>query len=262
MSKHPDFIELVEVVDKLRGENGCPWDKIQTHDSAKPYLIEETYEVIEALEAHDDSALCEELGDVLLQIVFHAKMASERGAFDIDDITKGIVEKLINRHPHVFGESSLETAEQVLQEWEQIKLKEKKAKRGKSSLLDGLPMSMSALLVAQRIQEKASRIGFDWPTIEPVWEKIREEFSELEKAIVSQDIEEIESELGDLLFSITNLARFLEVSSEMALRKTIRKFASRFSHVEKRVKEKGLERPPLEVMDVFWEEAKKMERQN
>lgn len=259
MSEYLEFGKLVSVVDTLRGDDGCPWDKAQTHDSVKPYLIEEAFEVIEALEAHDDSALCEELGDVLLHIVFHARMASERGAFDIEDISRGIVEKLIGRHPHVFGDAKAESAKEVLEEWEQIKLREKKAKRGHASLLDGLPISMSALLVSQRIQEKASRIGFDWDTMEPVMGKVKEEFSELEEAIEARNHDKIESELGDLLFAITNLARFLEVSSEMALRKTINKFMTRFSHIEKRVKEEGLVKPPLEVLDSFWDEAKEME---
>ncbi len=261
MNEFNEFSRLVEVVDRLRGEGGCPWDKAQTHDSVKPYLIEEAFEVIEALEAHDDSAFCEELGDVLLHIVFHARIAAERGAFDIEDISRGIVEKLITRHPHVFADGSAKTAGEVLEEWERIKLREKKAKRGRSSLLEGLPISMPSLLVAQRIQEKASRIGFDWPNIEPVWDKVREEFAELEKAYISRDFDEIESELGDFLFSITNLARFLDISSEMALRKTIAKFTRRFSYVERMVKEKGLDRPGLDVLDVFWEEAKQLERQ-
>ncbi|HHS50107.1 MAG TPA: nucleoside triphosphate pyrophosphohydrolase [candidate division Zixibacteria bacterium] len=261
MSEHLEFDKLVSVVNELRGDDGCPWDKAQTHDSVKPYLIEEAFEVIEALEAHDDSALCEELGDVLLHVVFHAHMAAERGAFDIDDVSTGIVEKLINRHPHVFGDGEAKTAGEVLEEWERIKLKEKKAKRKGKSLLEGLPLSMPSLLVAQRIQEKAARIGFDWDEIEPVWGKVREEFAELEKAFVSQDPEEIESELGDFLFAITNLARFLEISAEMALRKTIAKFARRFEHVERRVEEEGLSKPPLETLDVFWEEAKRAERE-
>ena len=261
MSEHESFDELVEVVDKLRGEGGCPWDRAQTHESVKPYLIEEAYEVIEAVEAKDDAALCEELGDVLLHIVFHAQMAAERGAFDIDDVARGIVEKMVVRHPHVFADGEAKTVEDVLTEWERIKLREKKDKEDDGSLLGGLPMSMPALLVAQRMQEKAARIGFDWPDIGPVWEKVSEEFEELKEELEAGDRARIENELGDLLFALTNLARFLDISSEMALRGSINKFKRRFAHVEKRVREEGLDMPPLEVLDGFWDEAKKEERE-
>ena len=257
-----NFERLVAVVNRLRGDDGCPWDRAQTHKSVKHYLIEEAFEVIEAVESGDDSALCEELGDVLLHVVFHARMADERGAFDIEDVSEGIVDKLISRHPHVFGDGEAATAGEVLAEWERIKLREKKKKSGREkSLLDGLPLSMPALLVAQRMQEKASRIGFDWPTGEEVWEKVREEFGELDEAISGGDEAAIEEEFGDFLFALTNMARFLEISSEMALRDAIGKFKRRFAHVEKRVREEGLESPELSVLDVFWDEAKEMERE-
>ena len=259
MSKHEDFDKLVEVVNRLRGDDGCPWDRAQTHDSIKQYLIEEAFEVIEALENSDDSELCEELGDLLLHIVFHARIASERNAFDIDDVANGIVEKIIGRHPHVFGEGSAKTASEVLEEWERIKLKEKRERKKEPSLLDGLPISMPALLVAQRIQEKAARVGFDWPDGESVWRKVKEEFDELENAIADGESEKIEEEFGDFLFSLTNMARFLELSSEMALRLTINKFRRRFAYIEKRVKEEGLDKPDLETLDGFWDEAKELE---
>lgn len=253
------FKKLVEVVDRLRSDGGCPWDRAQTHDSVKPYLIEEAFEVIEALEAHDDSALCEELGDLLLHVIFHARIAEERGAFDIGDVSEAIVEKIISRHPHVFAEGNAKTAEEVLVEWERIKLAQKRAKKGESSLLDGLPATMPALLVAQRIQEKASRIGFDWHDAKSVWKKVREEFAELEDAIENGNRVKIEDEFGDFLFALTNMARFLELSSEMALRNTIDKFRRRFAHIERRVKEEKLVNPSLEILDSFWDEAKALE---
>ena len=260
MSEHPDFDHLVDIVARLRGEDGCPWDREQTHESIKPCLIEESYEVIEAVENNDNDGICEELGDVLLHIVFHSEIAAERGAFDIDDVVRGIVEKMISRHPHVFGEGKAKTTGEVLEEWERIKLREKRDKKSEASLLDGLPMSMSALLVAQRMQEKAARIGFDWPDIEPVWAKILEELGELNDAYKEGDRTKIEEELGDFMFAITNLARFLDISSEMALRGSINKFKRRFAHVEKRAREEGLDMPSLEVLDSFWDEAKEIEK--
>ncbi len=259
MSEHLDFDRLVEVVGRLRGDDGCPWDRAQTHESIKQYLIEEAFEVIEAVEGRDDSALCEELGDLLLHIVFHARMAAERSAFDIDDVTRCIVEKIIGRHPHVFGDGEAKTAGEVLEEWERIKLEEKREKRGEPSLLDGLPMTMAALLVAQRIQEKAARIGFDWPDGESVWEKVKEEFGELEQAIESGDQRQIEHEFGDFLFALTNMARFLDISSEMVLRISINRFKRRFSHIERRVRAEGLKKPDLATLDLFWDEAKMLE---
>jgi tetrapyrrole methylase family protein/MazG family protein len=260
MGTHTDFDKLVEVVGRLRSDGGCPWDLAQTHHTIKPYLIEEAFEVIEAVEGGDDSELCEELGDVLLHIVFHARIAKERGAFDIDDVAKGIVNKIVGRHPHVFSDGDAKTAEEVLVEWERIKLREKAKKRGEASLLDGLPLTMPALLVAQRMQEKAARIGFDWPDGESVWKKVREEFSELEEAIESKNQNRIEDEFGDFLFALTNMARFLGLSSEMALRNTIAKFKRRFAHIEKKVREEKLANPTLEVLDSFWDEAKAIER--
>jgi len=259
MSEHYDFHRLVEIVRQLRGDDGCPWDKAQDHQSVKPYLVEETFEVIEALEKESDSDLCEELGDVLLHVVFHAQMAEERGVFSIDDVTRGIADKIVSRHPHVFGDGKAKTSTEVLQEWERIKLKEKKKKKGKASLLDGVPMSMPALLIAQRVQEKAARIGFDWPEMREVWGKVREEFAELDEAIQANDENNTYKEFGDLLFALTNLARFLEISSEMALRDAIDKFRRRFKHVETRAREKELDNPPLEVLDKFWDEAKILE---
>ena len=261
MKEEPSFNKLVEIVGRLRSEGGCPWDRAQTHDSVKPYLIEEAFEVIEALESMNDSDLCEELGDVLLHVVFHARIAEERRAFDISDVIETITDKIVERHPHVFGNGTAKTAEEVLVEWERIKLSEKKTKKGRSSLLDGLPLDMPALLVAQRIQEKAARIGFDWPDGKSVWEKVREEYRELDEAIESGDRVKIENEFGDFLFALTNMARFLELSSEMALRNSINKFRRRFAHIEKRVADEKLINPSLSVLDGFWDEAKELEKQ-
>ncbi len=254
------FDRLVEIIDTLRSPEGCPWDREQTHESIKQYLIEEAFEVIEAVEDDSDEDICEELGDVLLHVIFHAQIASERGAFDINDVIDGISEKIIGRHPHVFAEGDAKTSEEVLREWEQIKLREKKEKKGKSSLLDGLPMSMPALLVAQRMQEKASRIGFDWPDAKAVWAKVREEFEELDEVIEEGNPERIQEEFGDFLFALTNMARFLDFSSEMVLREAITKFKRRFAHVETRAKVTSPKPLPLETLDTFWDEAKLMEK--
>jgi len=260
MDVNTKFDRLVEIVRRLRSPGGCPWDRAQTHESIKQYLVEETFEVIEAVEKNSDEALCEELGDVLLHIVFHARMAAERDAFDIGDVIEGIVEKIIGRHPHVFANGKATTTGEVLQEWERIKLDEKRAKKGKSSLLDGLPMSMPALLVAQRMQEKASHIGFDWPDAKSVWAKVREEFGELDEAIEKGDKTDIQEEFGDFLFALANMARFLDFSSEMALRETIYKFKRRFGYVERCAQIEGKGKLlPLEILDGYWDEAKEME---
>lgn len=260
MEYESKFDRFVEIINKLRSPEGCPWDRQQNHESIKQYLIEEAFEVIEAVEKGNDEDLCEELGDVLLHVIFHAQIASERGAFDIGDVIDGISEKIVGRHPHVFAEGEASTSEEVLREWEQIKLREKKAKKGESSLLDGLPLSMPALLVAQRMQEKASRIGFDWPDEKSVWLKVREEFSELDEVVQEGNPKRIQEEFGDFLFALTNMARFLDFSSEMVLREAIFKFKRRFAHVEKRAKQESDKLLPLEILDTFWDEAKAMEK--
>ncbi|MFP4459680.1 MAG: nucleoside triphosphate pyrophosphohydrolase [Candidatus Zixiibacteriota bacterium] len=257
------FIEFYRVVSTLRDpEDGCPWDIKQDHKSIRENFIEETYEAIEAIDTDDMASLKEELGDVMLHVLFHADIEERAGEFDIGDVFDGISKKLIRRHPHVFGDENIDNPEEVLQSWEQIKKEEKAERREQTgddvSLLDGVPMSMPALIVAQRIQERASRIGFDWGEKAPVWDKVYEELDELKHE--DNTPEEIEDELGDVLFAITNLARFMNVNSEMALRSTIKKFYRRFRHVEARIIEEGLENPSLDVMDGFWDEAKKAER--
>jgi tetrapyrrole methylase family protein/MazG family protein len=252
------FRELVEVMRRLRGEDGCPWDRKQTHASLRTYLLEETYEVLDALDREDYDALCEELGDLLLQVVFHAQIACEDGRFCIDDVCRNVVLKLIHRHPHVFGDAHAETPEEVMEHWERLKAKEA---NHKGSVVKGIPDSMPALLQAYRLQEKASRVGFDWSEIDPVWEKVREELRELEEACRYGDQRSIAHELGDLLFAITNLARFLKVDPETALRECNKRFKRRFEHVEERAREEGLvmEETPLDKLDLFWEEAKREE---
>ncbi len=253
------FERLVEIVRRLRAPGGCPWDRKQTHASLRPYLIEEVYELVDAIDRNDFAEMKEELGDILLHVIFHSDIRRQAGDFDIGDVIDFVSAKLVRRHPHVFGDAEVSDAEEVLHNWEHIKLRERSEQRDDASLLDGIPRSMPALLVAQRMQEKAARIGFDWKRIEDVWEKIKEEVGELGELLRSGERDKLEEELGDLLFAVANLARFAGLSAEMALRKTNEKFARRFKHIERRLREKGIENPTLEQMDEFWEEAKELE---
>lgn len=250
-SKHP-LDELVEVMATLRGENGCPWDKEQNHDSIKKYFVEETYEVLDAIEEKDMNKLCEELGDLLLQVVFHAQLAAETKSFDMNDIIKGVTEKMIRRHPHVFAGGHADNSEQVLVKWEEIKAREHEKPR---KLLDA-PRHLPGLHRAQKIQEKAARVGFDWPTIEGAWDKVSEEMAELREAQENEAREK--EELGDLLFAVVNVARFLHVDAEEALRDTADKFVNRFSYIEDQAKaaNRDLKDMSLEEMDRLWNEAK------
>ena len=234
-----------------------------THESLKPYLLEETYEVLEAIDAGSDEHLAEELGDLLLQVIFHAEIASRAGRFTIEDVIEGIIGKLIRRHPHVFADTSVEGSEQVLKNWEQIKRKEKRD-RENGSVLDGLPKSLPALIKARRIQEKVSRVGFDWEHTEDVMVKVEEELRELKEASRSRDRNAIEEELGDLLFAVANLARFVSLCPEDALRKTIDKFQRRFQYIERELPKRGLKlgEATLEEMDRLWNEVKKEEAED
>lgn len=254
------FEELLGVMSRLRGPGGCPWDREQTHLSLRRYLIEETYEVLEAIDRADDRKLAEELGDLLLQIVFHSQIAQEEGRFDVEEVIDGIVEKLKRRHPHVFGDKRVKDAREVLICWEQVKQQETQKKKG-SSILDGVPRELPALLKAHRIQEKVSRVGFDWEHIDQVFAKVEEEMAEFRSAYRNHQREQVEEELGDILFALVNLARYLETSPEDALRRTIDKFISRFKYVESTLQQRGLN--PLEVgleaMDKLWDEAKSLE---
>ena len=253
------FEELVSIMKTLYGPGGCPWDHEQTHESLKPYLIEEAYEAVEAIDSGSDEHLVEELGDVLLQVVFHAEIADKEGRFNIDDVLSIIIEKLKRRHPHVFSDATADDSEQVIKHWEEIKRKERREKRDDGSVLDGLPKSLPALIKARRIQEKVSRVGFDWDRTEEVMLKVDEELRELKEASKKNDKEAIEEELGDLLFAVANLARFVSLCPEDALKKTIDKFQRRFQYIERELPKRGktLGEASLEEMDMLWEEIKK-----
>ena len=260
MKEKDSFKRLLEIMKKLLDPGGCPWDREQNHETLKPYLIEEAYELCDAIDAGDYEGMKEELGDVALQVVFHAELARRAGRFDIHDVLRGISNKLVNRHPHVFGDTTVKDSQEVLANWEEIKKKEKSDKKKKSiSILDGMPRNMPALAMASRIQERAANVGFDWDNITDVWEKVKEETDELTAAREQGDPEKIEEEFGDLLFSLVNLSRFLNINPEHALRKTVMKFDQRFRHIEKRAEQENLKlkNMTLEEMDDFWNEAKK-----
>lgn len=248
---------LIEIMKKLRSENGCPWDREQTHKSLKKYLIEETYEYLEVVDLDDKERMCEELGDVLLQVVFHAQIASENGDFNIEDVINRICDKLIHRHPHVFGDVTAETSGEVLKNWEEIKKKEK-GLVDQASVLQDVPSNLPALMRSYKVQQKAAQVGFDWDNPSDVFAKIREEIDELEAEYKKSDKVAMEDELGDVLFSIVNLARFLKVHPELALSQATNKFIDRFEYIERKAVEggKNLNDMTLEEMDMLWEQAK------
>jgi len=252
------FARLVELMARLRAPGGCPWDREQTHRTLKKYMVEEAYEACDAIDSGSDAAIAEELGDVLLQVVFHAQIGSEEERFTIADVLDAINTKLVSRHPHVFGDLNLENSDQVLKHWEVLK---KKEKAERESILDGIPRDLPALMKAHRIQDRVARVGFDWEKIEDVFAKVREELREFEEACYGKKDDEIEEELGDLLFSLVNVARYLEKDPEEALDRTIRKFQKRFRYIEQKVHESGedLQAVSLEIMDRYWEEAKHAE---
>ena len=254
------FARLMQLMRKLRGPGGCPWDAEQTHESLKRYLLEETYEVMEAIDAGSPEMLMEELGDLLLQPVFHAVIAEENGEFSMDDVLRILCDKLIRRHPHVFADLRVNDIDQLVANWERIKKKEKGEER--RSALAGIPSHLPALLRAQKVSEKAARVGFDWDHLDPVFAKVLEELKELEETLFTGDQERMEAELGDLLFAIVNLGRFLSLNPEEALRKTITRFTKRFSHIENTLHAQGksLHDASLDEMDALWEEAKAVER--
>jgi tetrapyrrole methylase family protein/MazG family protein len=274
MSKR--FDQVVEIMSRLRGEGGCPWDRKQTRESLKPYLIEEAYEVLETIEAEDDPKLKEELGDVLLQILFHAEIGRERRTFTIEDVLETLADKLVRRHPHVFGETTVSGAEEVVHRWEEIKRREKADQSGNGdpgSALDGVPKALPALLRAYQLQVRAARIGFDWPHDEAgyaqVVGKVHEELREVEeaRADVAQNAtaatrQRLQDEVGDTLFALVNLARVVKVNPEEALRGTANRFAARFTHMEQAAKSRGraLSEMTLAEMDHLWDEAKAAER--
>ncbi len=252
-----ELLALVHIMERLRGKDGCPWDKKQTPDTVKEYLLEEAYEVVDAVEKKDSKALCEELGDLFFQIIFLSHLAKEKGEFSLLDVFRLIKEKMIRRHPHVFGDVKVKDAEEVLKNWARIKEKEKKG--SEKHPLEDIPLCLPALLRAQKLSEKAARFGFDWKDKKGIWEKVKEEFRELEEAIESEDKERVKEEIGDLLFSIVNLSRHWKLNAEQILREANRKFVERFKKMEEELKKRGLslESATLEQMDSVWEKIKK-----
>ncbi len=246
-----EFENFVEVVRKLRKE--CPWDREQTHESIRYALIEEAYEVVEAIDANNLEELRKELGDLLLHAVFHSSIAEEKGEFTLESVIKDETEKLIRRHPHVFGEVKVSGPQEVKRNWEILKLAE-----GRNSVVEGVPRELPALLRALRIQDKASKVGFDWEKKEDVWKKVLEEVKELQREAKIGNHDRIEEEFGDLLFALVNYARFLHVNPEYALRRTVDKFIERFRYIETKLKERGkdITKTTLEEMDKLWGEAK------
>jgi MazG family protein len=264
MSRAQAAIErLLSIMETLRGPQGCPWDREQTLRSLRPYVLEETYEVLEAIDSGDPREHCEELGDLLLQIVFQAQLMKEEGRFEFADVAEAISSKLVSRHPHVFGNASAKDADAVLRQWAALKREEKKARGGGESVLEGVPREMPALARADRLTEKASRIGFDWPDAGGAREKVSEEVRELDDAIREGDRDAVEHELGDVLFAVANLSRKLGVPPEEALRGAVARFVSRFSFVERELARRGVPHAgaTLAEMDALWNEAKALERQ-
>lgn len=255
-----DFTHLNQIMGILRGEGGCPWDREQTHESLKQYLIEETYEVIEAINMKSPEKMIEELGDVLFQVVFHAKIAEEHGEFNIDDITTSICRKMIDRHTHIFGNDKAETSDEVLKNWEAIKKKEKGFK-SYTQVLKDIPPILPALMRSYKVQQKASNVGFDWDNAEDAFQKVYEEIDELKYEISCNDKKLIENELGDLIFSIVNVARFYKIQPEIALNGTTEKFINRFKFMEQSANERGqdLKKMTIDQMNELWNESKKGE---
>jgi tetrapyrrole methylase family protein / MazG family protein len=252
------LLQLVAIVERLRSQQGCPWDRQQTPSSLIPYMLEETYEVIESIETDDAQALKEELGDLLLHIVFQSSMAEEQQRFTMAESIQAVVAKLIRRHPHVFGDMQMQNTSAIRQRWEAAKQREK----GRESLLDGVPRTLPALTRARRVQEKAAAVGFDWPDIAPVWAKVNEELEELRTAHAAANSEAIAEEFGDVLFSLVNLGRFFHLSAEDALRQATAKFEHRFRGIEQELARRGrrLDEASLEEMDAIWNSFRRRER--
>jgi len=263
-NRSADIQKLADLVERLRSENGCPWDREQTRETLKPMLIEEAYEVLEALDGTNPAELKEELGDLLFQIVFHAQIAREKGEFELADIIDRLHEKMVRRHPHVFGNADLKTSQDILRNWEDIKAAEKGTEssanpESEKSLLDGIPARLPALHQAYQMTAKAARVGFDWARVEDILQKLNEESGELLEAYRDGDKQRLADEVGDLLFVAVNVARFLEIDPETALRRSNVKFNRRFRYVENGIKRQGREmrNATLSEMDALWEESKK-----
>jgi tetrapyrrole methylase family protein/MazG family protein len=252
-----EFQRLVDIMARLRGMDGCPWDREQSHSSLKPYLLEEAYEVLEAIDAGHDGKLCEELGDLLLQIVFHAQIGAEEGRFTVADVCRGISGKLLNRHPHVFGETRVRDSDEVVDNWERIKRAEP-LNEGRASILDGVPHALPALQKATKVQKRVAKVGFDWDDHHGPAAKVREELGEVEEAAETGDEERLIAEIGDLLFAVVNLARRLGIDSEDALRQGVARFSARFRAMESRAEAEGIRLQGLSLaeLDELWEVAK------
>jgi len=252
------FKKLTEIVDTLMAENGCPWDIVQTRESLKPFLVEEVYETLEALDGNNPDEIKEELGDLLYQILFHAKISEKKNEFSINDVVESISDKMVHRHPHVFKKENLQTPEEVLIQWEEIKSKEK-GKADRQSVLDGIPLRLPGLLRAQKLQKKAAKNGFDWDKIADVFDKLDEEVAEFKEAVLSGKEKDMTEELGDILFVLVNIAKFKKIDAEEALRATNNKFIKRFQHIESEVAKRGktLKETPLEEMEKYWQQAKR-----
>ena len=258
-----EFKKLTEIVNTLMGENGCPWDKVQTRESLKPYLVEEAYETLEALDGNNPEEIKEELGDLLYQILFHAKISENKKEFNITDVIESISNKMVHRHPHVFKKENLKTPDEVATQWEEIKIKEK-GKVGRKSVLDGIPSHLPGLLRSQKLQKKAANHGFDWDKISSVFDKLDEEVAEFKKAILSGKKKDVKEELGDILFVLVNIAKFNKIDAEEALRATNNKFIKRFQHIEAEVAKRGktLKETPLEELEQYWQNAKSYKPHN
>lgn len=254
-----EFSDLVKIVKLLRGENGCPWDKEQTHESIRQNFIEETYEAIEAIDTKDTELLKEELGDVLLQVVFHAVMEEETGSFDVNDVADGICKKLIIRHPHVFSDVVANDTEQVLKNWDNIKM-QTKSQKTQTQAMQSVSKALPALMRSQKLQQKAAKVGFDWENVDGALEKLEEEIGELRQAIKNNDKANQSEELGDVLFSAVNVSRFLKIDSEKALYDSCEKFVSRFEKVEKAAQEQNIDmkNADLNTLDSLWDKAKEI----
>lgn len=252
-----DFYDFLQIMDTLRGEDGCPWDKEQTHETLKRYLIEECYEVLEAIDEKDEDMLIEELGDVLLQVVFHAQIGKEEGYFSMNDVINGVGKKMIERHPHIFGNVKVNTSGEVLNNWDEIKKKEKGFETYTEEL-EHIPKNLPALMRAEKVQAKAKKVGFDWDKVEDALDKVLEEFGEVKDVYKGGNRAKILEEMGDLIFASVNVCRFLDIEPEVALNYTIDKFINRFEYIEQTATEKGMKLTDmtLEQMDILWEEAK------
>ncbi len=253
-----EFDRLVEIIKTLRAPGGCPWDAEQNHASIAPCAVEEAYELLEAIESDDPEHIKEELGDVLLQAVFHSEIARDEGRFGLEDVLEVLNSKLVSRHPHVFGDTEVADSKEVKRNWDELK-KQEKTKQDRESILDGLPKDLPALMTAKKLQSRAAKVGFDWPDVSGVIDKVKEEADELQHEINEHNYDLMEAEIGDLLFSIVNLARFCKVDPERALRRTNAKFRQRFSAIERAAGQQGrnLSDMSLGEMDAIWEAAKK-----